>query len=733
MTFHWAANHGAILQAYALQKYLSISIPDAKVYIINYYPKHFEPSFFRAIYTKNIKVAWKRVTELKKEKLLKPFREKLLLTKRFYTTEQLYNEASDFDVLITGSDQIWNKYFTLQGEGKPTLAYYLPFSPGAKRISYAASFGYVAKNKRIEEFIKPALSRFDAFGVRENIGKALLEQMGFEGTVVCDPTALLKVDDYSSLASQKKTKPFVAKYILRIQNEKTRQLIDNVADAMSEKGSIVNIELSSMEDWLRQIRDAKFLITNSFHGTMLAIKFHTPFAIILQDGNLSEMNDRFDTLLSVLGMKDRIIKNEDYESTLNKEINWAQADKKMEDYVRMSKNFLNEECKKTDAVELASVDSCTGCSACTAVCSNEAIKMLPDLHGFITPVIDRNKCIECKVCRKVCPVINKKRGNSVVASYACINSDESVREDSSSGGVFYLLAESIIKSGGVVFGAAFDEEFDVKHILVDNMDDLSRLCGSKYVQSITGDTFKQAKICLSQGKKVLFSGTSCQISGLVSYLGKSYDNLVTVDFACHGVPSPKVWHHYVKYKESISRSKIREIKFRHKTPGWKRYSLLFKLEDGTQHTELNSDNLYMKVFLNNLSLRESCYDCQFKGTERHSDITLADFWGIEKVRPDMDDDNGTSFVVLNSDKGQALFKGMKEKMVCEAVKTDEAIKYNPAFTKSSAKHRNYDLFFDMYERAGFNKSVQKCLGESTLKKFIKKGKRCVKQLPKIYI
>ncbi len=276
-------------------------------------------------------------------------------------------------------------------------------------------------------------------------------------------------------------------------------------------------------------------------------------------------------------------------------------------------------------------------------------------------------------------------------AYAAINLNQEIREKSSSGGIFSLLAEEIINQGGIVFGAKFDEEFNVVHSKVDNIAELESLRGSKYVLSNMGNSYAQVKKFLEEGRKVLFTGTPCQIAGLNSFLGKSYENLYMQDLICHGVPMERVWRKYLEYKKNTDNSNPLEISFRDKTNGWKDYEVKFKYENKTSSINHHLD-IFMRLFLNDYSLRESCYACKFKGLDKISDITLADFWGIKHVCEEMYDNKGTSLVIVNSKKGADLFDSINKKIEKREVVLEEAIQYNLSILQSASKPEDREQF-----------------------------------------
>ena len=322
---------------------------------------------------------------------------------------------------------------------------------------------------------------------------------------------------------------------------------------------------------------------------------------------------------------------------------------------------------------------CTGCSACYSICPNNCIQMKPDNEGFLYPEIDTKRCIHCNVCTEICPALNKREYPS---AFAVINNDEHIRNKSTSGGIFSILAEAIIEQNGVVFGAKFDNDFVVVHGSVDTVEGIGVFRGSKYVQSVIGETFKECKNNLDNGKKVLFSGTPCQIGGLKAYLQKEYEKLLCVDLICMSVPSPKVWKKYVEYKTKTSGSRPKTIAFRYKNPNWRPSSMRIEFENNTVYTAASNKDYYLQIFYSEICTRKSCFHCNFRTLKRQSDITIADFWGIEQICPEMYDNKGTSLVLLNSSKGHELFQKIKGKCKIKETDIEDAIKHNQRAIRS---------------------------------------------------
>lgn len=301
---------------------------------------------------------------------------------------------------------------------------------------------------------------------------------------------------------------------------------------------------------------------------------------------------------------------------------------------------------------------CCGCTACAAKCPKNCITMVPDGEGFAYPVVDRARCVECGLCEQVCPIRKPCHRSGVAQAYGIQTKQEDIRQLSTAGGGFFTLASKIIEKNGVVFGAAIDEDFVVRHRCAQTREELLPLCMSKYVQSELGDCFRQVRAFLAEGREVLFAGTPCQCEGLLKYLGTGPENLYIVDFLCHGVPSPKVWK---KYTDAMSKKYgAHDFRFRSKAVGYKASAVAFEAADGTlHHTETDGDEdvrFMHRAFFGEISSRPACHACTFKDRARATDITLGDLWHIGRYAPDMDDDRGTTFVAVHTEKGRLLLE-----------------------------------------------------------------------------
>lgn len=365
-------------------------------------------------------------------------------------------------------------------------------------------------------------------------------------------------------------------------------------------------------------------------------------------------------------------------------------------------------------ISITDKHNCCGCSACIQACPKQCISMQTDVEGFLYPKVDLDDCIDCHSCEKVCPCLNRNLRLVVntFEVYAAININESVREKSSSGGIFSLLAENTLREGGVVFGARFTDEWNVEIGYVDgsltsHLSSISSLRGSKYVQAKVGNSYIQCKDFLMQGRKVLFSGTPCQISGLKLFLKKEFENLLTVECVCHGVPSPGLWQKYLEEQTKHDKrniSDIQNINFRDKRSGWQNYSFNILYKDGKQIHHLHDDNPWERAFIKNIDLRPSCYNCPTKCLQSRADITLGDLWGADQIMPDNNDNKGITLVVCHNSKGHKEFHCVSKNK--KELSFDEVARYNQALIQSPKEHIQRKEFFEYVKKDGFIKTVK---------------------------
>lgn len=346
----------------------------------------------------------------------------------------------------------------------------------------------------------------------------------------------------------------------------------------------------------------------------------------------------------------------------------------------------------------ASETKCTGCGACAARCPKGCITMEEDRSGFLRPKIREEDCIHCGACDTACPV-GKQREGAVLGTFAASIRQKATRYNSSSGGVFTALALRVLEEGGVVFGAAFDGT-RLRHVSARQEGELGPLRGSKYLQSDASAGIREALRALGEGKTVLFTGTPCQIAGLRQGVGE-HPNLIAVEVICHGVPSNKVWDAYLEELEQKAGAPVRSVHFRDKTHGWTDYRMRVTFANGKKKSTRRALDPYLRGYQGNLFLRESCYDCPFKDGGSGADLSLGDFWGLRKMAPDLDDDRGTSLVLVRTARGQALWDRCAGDLNITPVDTAAALRHNPAAWTSVPKNPNREAFLEALGKEPF--------------------------------
>lgn len=373
---------------------------------------------------------------------------------------------------------------------------------------------------------------------------------------------------------------------------------------------------------------------------------------------------------------------------------------------------------------LANANNCTGCGACGAVCPTQAITLCKDSNGFRYPTVDKELCVNCMRCQKVCPCLKDTVASSELSLWAIRNKDEEVLHSSSSGGLFSLLAMVYLRNGGVVCGCAMDDDCKGgSHIIIESADALSRLRGSKYIESSVGDCLATVKKFLDAGRHTLFCGTPCQIAGLKSYLNRQYDQLLTVDFICHGVSSPAVWKRYVETVEQEQNKMAVSASFRDKTIGWHSFSVKLAFSDGSTFTKKLSESLFMRGYLENLFLRNSCYSCRFKGDNYYSDLTMADFWGIDEFFPELDDNKGYSLGVAHTQNGQKILEQIQPYADMMELTHSQAFKRNQSYYHKATGNLFRNRALKEFKHMPFAQVIEKYCGLSLAAKVRRKLSR----------
>ena len=608
------------------------------------------------------------------------------------TPNELYKLNPLCDCFCAGSDQIWNDYF-IQFFGD---SFYLHWVKSDKKmISFATSFGLrntIPPEKKA--LVSLYLSRFDAISVRSEFDVDECKSLGVQASLVFEPVFLLEESAYQALAAKSQfalPEHYLLSYCLDPTPAKL-SAIENCAASMGLRALVIldgyndNIPLSMteipaedilqgipVEDFLSLFMHADCIVTDSFHGTAFSILFEKPFFAIL---NQLRGVERFTDLLSRLQLTDRILdldKSPVIPESLLAPIDWG----KTEELIRVNrKNALDwlenaifdqavaantDKPKINVGTRLRQAD-CVGCSACAASCPVSAIQLKPDQWGYYRAVVDREKCVECGKCAKICPKLQPVgSGNwTKPVCYEFVSADDEILRKSSSGGVFTALAKEVFAKGGSVAGAAWRGDLSVEHTLVETEDELWKLQKSKYLQSYMGDVLSKVKTILEMGRPVLFTGTPCQVAGLRAFLGKDYDNLLAVDIFCTSAPSAGFFKSYLadSFPDGLS-----AYEFRHKSDKarWDCLHIQMTDKDGRFITRdgFAQDN-YQRVFHNHIMCAPHCEICRFQALPRRGDISIGDFWGIEGHDLQLDTFKGISLVLCNNEKGKHWFNAIPQ-------------------------------------------------------------------------
>lgn len=735
--------HGADVETIILDVKQGIRKPTAKCqtakkllpnYIVKVLKSRFKNKYlyknerdgvFKSVkFAKNID--WK-VLQKNREESFKRFTDKNL--KVSLNKLSLINKDEDwldhYDYFIAGSDQVWNPTYP-----ETSSLNFLQFTSKEKRIAFAPSIGLSKLPESVKPLYKKWISEIPHLSVREEAGAKIIKELtGREVPVLADPTLCVSREKWQEIEEKPNfdtESPYVFTYFLGNETNKYRRYIEKYAKQNGYK--IINVfDLRESEHYavnpaqfIYLIHNAKAVFTDSFHGSVFSIIFKTPFIIFdrVETGGKG-MSSRIETLLKTFSLQDR-----KFPISLSKidSVGFSNCDEVIEKLTATANDFLNNaftsklNCdEKIQKLVLDKKEDCTGCNACAEACPQNCIQMQADGEGFYYPIIDELKCVNCNLCKKVCPVIQNKLSNFSPTAYVGYSADKEIRENSSSGGIFSVLANAVIGKGGWVYGATFDENFIVCHNGVNDKQGVKKLRTSKYVQSDVRNVFSDVKTKLNNNELVYFSGTPCQIEGLLSYLGKDYENLYTQDIVCHGVPSPAVWKAYLE----TFKGKKKQVSFRDKKYGWHYFSMRIRTSKRNYVKRLDQD-VYTKLFLDNVILRPSCYACHFKKEVRNSDFTLADCWNGNLLGLSLkDDDKGLSMIFVNSEKGKNFIALLKDSLALQQVDYDKAIKAQTAATNSVKKTEQRTVFFESTSVNGYEKTINNWYGKnlvSSLKK-----------------
>ncbi|SMC68862.1 polysaccharide pyruvyl transferase family protein [Papillibacter cinnamivorans] len=740
ITFHFAHHYGAQLQAYALMA--AVDRLGHTCEIIDYRLPHttgtnrlFQPmsglrsgvyNAHTALHYPPMKARHDRFEAFVSEHMR-------LGPRRYETIQELCDDPPRCDVLLAGSDQIWNPFIFQSGHFDPS--FFLAFPGESPRAAYAPSFGVSSIPDEMQEELRGYLSRFAALSSREARGSEIIEEIsGRRAETVLDPTLLLTGEDWSALAKEPDIRsPYILCYFIsdfsvlepyarRLAAETGLPLVHLAGMRRHIPGSRVIYDAGPRE-FLGWFRGASFVLTNSFHGTVFSLQFQKPFfTAVSPKEQIEPSHSRTYSLLHTLGLSRRIA-GLPGEAGLSDPVDYAAAEERLKSEREHSLSFLRAGLRGEELPRAASESAepggasvclckaadCTGCGACFNVCPAGAISMEPDREGFLRPVLDDSKCIRCLKCQAACPVLAQTEPRPQGKVYAARNKDADVLSKSTSGGFFSVLAIDILSRGGTVFGAAFDDSMVLRHRGARNEEELGAFRGAKYVQSDTGTVFREVKKELSSGRPVLFSGTPCQVDGLYHFLGNDSENLLTCDLVCHGVPSPAVFFDWVHFLENRQRAKITEIRFRDKRKGWAHSSFTARLSDGREYVKPLMDTGFGRGFGMALFLRPSCHRCRYSAASRRGDFTLGDFWGLAPGALPGGEEQGASLVLVNSEKASSLFERLSPGFECVPRSMEEAVAGNPRLSSPIAASAQRGAFFSAWRLLPFEEVSKRFL------------------------
>ena len=731
VTFYHIHHYGALLQAAALSR--AVEALGGECEIIDYYVNQNNALFKKptglgsaahdvhtALHYKALAQRYDRFETFAKEN----FR----LSRHFGTRKELETAVLPYDAILAGSDQIWNPLIFPDKRFDPV--FFGAFSP-QRKIAYAPSFGTPKIPEGMEEELKGYLDGFSHLSVREAQGQKIVSEIaGKDVPVVLDPTLLLDREQWGAMA-QPSANRAPGSYILCYCINKPGALAPYI-DALAERTGLPVVQLCGIRqkvhpkaecvldagpaEFLGLFKNAAFVCTNSFHGTVFSVQFQRPFFTAVAPSELAAPErSRTFSILNRLGLTERIIGKGDT-VTPETEIDWTAVEDKLIAARQSSLDYLRaalagapysteSPAPETDGLpRLADRGRCTGCSACANICSKDAIRMERDAEGFAYPAVDPAACVRCGRCSGVCPLLRTREEKPMPAVYAAWNRDEKIRKDSTSGGVFSVLADDILEEGGVVYGAALDGKQRLRHIACFRKEDLWRLRGAKYVQSDLGETFREIKKHL-ESRPVLFSGTPCQVDGLYRYLGRRPENLVTCDLVCHGVPSPAVWEDMARSIERQKKKSLQAVRFRNKVEGWKNSHFTTVYDDGTVDTAPLMRTEFGRAFGRALFLRPSCHCCAYTNLNRPGDFTLGDFWGLQPEELAEQQEKGVSLLLVNTPHGSHMFDRLP--LNCQPFPVERAVAGNPRLATPIPRSADRAAFFAAYALQPFDRVRKK--------------------------
>lgn len=358
-------------------------------------------------------------------------------------------------------------------------------------------------------------------------------------------------------------------------------------------------------------------------------------------------------------------------------------------------------------IEIIDKEKCCGCSACVNICPKSCIQMIEDEEGFLYPVVEKNVCIRCGECERICPILHfEKKNEYEQRAFIIQNKNKQILKESTAGGAFTSIAKYVLEQGGVVFGVEMTDKYEIRHSYVESIEDLQKYRNSKYVQSNIGFSYRITKEFLNKGRLVCFSGTPCQIEGLIHYLNKKYENLILVDVVCRAVPSPGVWKKYISSVVE-SNGEQKSVRFRDKTLGYQYSTMELIGKNGKINRGGIESQQWLRMFFSGMIIRPSCTDCRFRLKDRRSDFTIWDCFTVHDIDPKFDENCGTTRIIVQSEKGNAIFEKIKEEFIYQEISVDIAVENVKEMEESPIIHLKRKEFFEDYKRMTVPKLMNK--------------------------
>ena len=702
ISFHNAYNYGACLQAYALQEAVRELAVDCEY--IDYMNAERTARYSmsarlrRDLKKKNLKGAVKDVLGtpfiLIRRRQFDRFYKKYLhkTPETFHSAAELAGLENRYDKFISGSDQIWNAEHNGQD-----AAFMLGFVHDRhKKVSYASSFGMDTIPSELRSWYAEHLKGIGYLSTREQAGVNIIQNLlGRHAHLVLDPVFLLDASVWRRLIPNTKigehytfyylNAPFNLSDIERVtgyQDQSRRILSTSVKPQdFIKRGQKITVSMGP-EEFLQSIDQADLVVTTSFHCLAFALLFHKKFVAILSGD--AGRDERLLNLIKITGLEKRIFTPQMTKEDVDQPIDYLEVEKRLDAFRNYSANYLKAALyegeneadslaepvipeNREDLYTICPTQNCFGCGACSQICPVKAITMQTDQEGFLRPTVNHTACILCHQCRKVCPANHQKTAVEGQRCYAAKNTRD-IRAKSSSGGAFRCLASEMIQRGGVVVASEMNKDWKLRHTVARTMEEVERQGRTYYVQSEVYPRFREIRDMLKEGTPVLFVGTPCQVRGLTLFLGKDDPNLLTVDLLCHGVPSPGMFQAFIEYLQS--RGNVTALSHRDKSIGWKGYCVSAEI-GGKVYRNNGWLKAYNVMFSHGLINRPSCYHCPYTNYDRPSDLTIGDYWGIEKKHKVFFDKMGVSLIFANTAKGQEFLSAAGTQMeLLEIQKSD---------------------------------------------------------------